>query len=834
MATNVKKQPKKDWGLLIPEKYRDILYVLLLLVSLFVFFSSGIFGGSLLSDDAMASKCFLPFYDQAAKSGVYPLWLPYVFGGMPGFSSFLLNADRVWDITAMAFFKVTEFVGLFFANDSARVVSYYFFFSIGMYFLAKMKLNNRFIAFFVAFAATFSTSIIVWAMIGHNTKPIAFGMLPLIFIFLEKLRKKFSLTNFALLIIVVHILFISNHVQMIFYVLLALGIYIAFEFVSRLITKRNAMSVLRAAGLLVIAGALSFALTADKYLSVLEYTPYSTRGSAPIAKSDLAGTDQTGGNDYEYATGWSYSPSEIMDFFVPNFHGFGQLEYGEPSINGEKNKVLSYWGQKPFEDVAAYMGIFVLFFAIFGFITNKRDIFVQFLAFLSLFALFLSFGNNLPWLYDIFYKYVPSFNKFRAPSMVLVLMQFAVPILSGYGLKSLMDLREGAKNANHKTLKWLMISSFSFLGLALLYTMLFKGSYMSAMAASKNSYFQQQLGSVPDLLDFVYGKMISDWFIGGVLLVCASGTVWLYVKKKIQQPALYGLLLLLLVFDLWRVDWRRLEVHENKKVEDIFIKTDYVSFLQQDKGLFRILDVTNQRPNEPAYFGLQSVGGYSAAKMRTWQDLSDVCDQGSTSYITNPFVLNLFNVKYYVTPQQIAPTFAFQSQQKAAFVTENPGRMPRATFIGGYQQAKPMEILRHLKAGDFNPRKLAYLEKSIKTPIDTPTVDCKVKITNYQNQFIRMEANATGNNLLLVSEMYYPMWHASIDGVETETYKANYAFRAIVVPKGKHTIEFNYIDKAFGAGRWVSLAGNILVLVMLAGGLVLDFFRRKKVNAEVK
>lgn len=418
--------------------------------------------------------------------------------------------------------------------------------------------------------------------------------------------------------------------------------------------------------------------------------------------------------------------------------------------------------------------------------------------------------------------------------MVLVLMQFAVPILAGYGLKSLMDLRDGAKNANHKVLKWLMISSFSFLGLALLYTMLFKGSYMSAMAASKNSYFQQQIGSVPDLLDFVYGKMISDWFIGGVLLVCASGTVWLYVKKKIQQPALYGLLLLLLVFDLWRVDWRRLEVHENKKVEDIFIKTDYVSFLQQDKGLFRILDVTNQRPNEPAYFGLQSVGGYSAAKMRTWQDLSDVCDQGSTSYITNPFVLNLMNVKYYITPQQIAPTFAFQSQQKQAFVTENPGRMPRATFVGGYQKAEPMNILRHLKAGDFNPRKLTFLEKNIKTPIDTPTVDCKVKITNYQNQFIRMEANATGNNLLLVSEMYYPMWHAYIDGVETETYKANYAFRAIVVPKGKHIIEFNYIDKAFGAGRWVSLAGNILVLVMLAGGLIIDFLRRKKVNAEVK
>jgi len=250
--------------------------------------------------------------------------------------------------------------------------------------------------------------------------------------------------------------------------------------------------------------------------------------------------------------------------------------------------------------------------------------------------------------------------------------------------------------------------------------------------------------------------------------------------------------------------------------------------------MFRILDVTVQRPNEPAYFGLQSIGGYSAAKMRTWQDLSDVCDQGSTSYITNPFVLNLFNVKYYVTPQQIAPVYAFRSQQKQAFVTENPARMPRAVFIDTYEQTEPMNILRHLKAGDFNPHKLAYTEKQIKTSIDVPTPDASVKITNYQNHLIRMEAYATGNNLLLVSEMYYPKWHAYIDNVETETYKANYAFRAIVVPKGKHIVEFKYIDKAFGMGRMISLAGNILVLALLATGLILDFFRRKKANAEVK
>ena len=169
------------------------------------------------------------------------------------------------------------------------------------------------------------------------------------------------------------------HIQMIFYSALAVGVYLILEIVSRAIQKNQLMNTLVATGLLVVAGGLAFAMSSDRYLATLDYTPYSTRGSGPTIEKEGAKDEKTkdGGNPYQYATDWSFSPGEMMTFVVPNYYGFGNLDYDvekpdyqnttlariAPQIGGS---FRSYWGQKPFEDVAAYMGIFILILGIFG------------------------------------------------------------------------------------------------------------------------------------------------------------------------------------------------------------------------------------------------------------------------------------------------------------------------------------------------------------------------------------------------------------------------------------------------------------------------------------
>jgi hypothetical protein len=646
---------------------------------------------------------------------------------------------------------------------------------------------------------------------------------------MEQLRIKFSLLYTILLVFMIHLMMEAGHVQMIFYSGLAFGIYLIMELISRWISQRNPMSMVRVIGLLVVSAAVAFILSSDRYLATLEYTEHSTRGSAPIVKSGDAARTEGGGNTYEYATMWSFSPEEMFTFLVPNYFGFGHLKYEGPLTGGKEQKIPSYWGQKPFEDAAAYMGIFVLGLAILGAIRRRKDVFVQAMIVVSLFALFLSFGKNLPVLYDLFFYNVPSFNKFRAPSMVLALMQFAVPVLAGYGLTEVLGWRRQMDDGAKKLLWAGLIASGAFLVIGFLFGPLFKEGYISAVQASPS--FQRMPA---ELATWVYDQMIADWYITALIGLAAMLLIYFFVNNKLSQTGFFAAIAILLVFDLWRVDFRPMDVSEEPIEKQVFTKTDVIEFLQNDNSIFRIADFYYQSVNAPAYFLIETVNGYHSAKLRVYQDLMDVAAGGSTSIVQNPFLWNLMNVKYIITRQPLKNMQpVFESRQNAGYVYANPSMLPRAFFVEGYEKTEPLVILNHLKEGDFDPTATAYLEKDI-GKIDLPLEGANVEIIKHENHYIKIEATATGNNLLFLGDAYYPeSWHAYIDGKEVPVHKTNYAFRSVVVPEGKHKIEFKYKSDAFETGRTMSFTANIVVVLALIYGIFLQR-RRVKVLEEIK
>jgi hypothetical protein len=752
---------------------------------------------------------------------------------MPSFAAMLTTGERLWAFLQYFFFGIVGFIGTLFASDVARLAFYYVIYGTGIYILMRTKDHERFVSFFSSLAAIFSTSVIVWVMIGHNTKPVVFAMFPFILLLLEELRKKFSILYAVLLVLVVHIMMEAGHIQMIFYGIATFGIYLLFEFVSRLISKRQPLKVLRAAGLLIIAGAFAFLMSSDRYLSTLEYTPHSTRGSGPIEKSETAKEQSDGGNDYDYATMWSYSPGEMMLFLVPNFYGFGKLDYSSQATGGKEVKLPSYWGQKPFDDAAAYMGIAVFALALLGFITHRRNVFVQFLFVASIFSLLLSFGSTFSILYDFFYYYVPSFNKFRAPSMALVIMQFAVPIMAGYGLTSIIKWKKEANQSDKKILNGFVIASAGFLVIGFLFSLMFKTSYMESVAGSANQNFQQYAKQLPDLTEFVYNNMISDWIINGFLVLITAFMAFYFVKGKLSKTIFFTALTIILIFDLWRVDFRPMEVSEKPYEKQVFAKTDINTFLEQDKSIYRVADLgRRESPNALAYFQLQNVNGYHSAKLRVYQDLMDVANlpqaKGSTSVIFNPFLWNLMNVKYILADGKLweGAQPIYQSQQTQELIYYNPTGLPRAFWVDSIAIAEPIKVLHHLRDGDFNPKNMAWLEKSIEQKIEPAGNLPNPKILHYRNEYIQMKANASGNNLLFISEIYYPYWKAYIDGKETEIFKTNYAFRSIIVPPGEHTIEFKYESPGFETGKTLVLISNILVALALAFGIFIEMKKK--------
>jgi len=571
-------------------------------------------------------------------------------------------------------------------------------------------------------------------------------------------------------------------------------------------------------------------MSADRYFTTLEYTPYSTRGSAPIQQVDDSKVTETGGHGYDYATMWSYSPDELFTFLVPSYYGFGHREYEGQSLS-------TYWGQKESEDSPPYMGIIVFGFALIGFFAFRYKPFVQFLFVLSIFATILSFGKNLPILYDVFYNYIPSFDKFRAPSMSLVLVHFAAPILAGYGISSILAWRRENNQLIKKWLYAIMIIAASFLLAGFIFSAVFQESYISSLSSS--DYFSrltQMYGesSIAGLKEFVFDNTVSDWITNGVLAFIVAIGIYLFVKNKLTKVTFFAVIGFILIFDLWRVDYRRMDISEENVSEAAFGRYESLyGSLKQDKELFRIADFVAYPANVPAYFLLENVNGYHAAKMRVYQDILDVAnpDQyaGSTSQLFNPFLWDMLNVKYIVLNQQLQGMQpVYQDPSLNAFLYYNQSYLPRAFFVDSAIKAKPMDILLHLKNGDFDPLKTAYVESELPLKIAPAGSACSAEVVEHQNHYIKIDVNATGNNLLFVSEIYYPPgWEAFIDGKKTETYKTNYAFRSVIVPEGKHIVEFKYHSGSFETGKLLSIITNLIVVAGLVAGIYMK--RKKKV-----
>jgi len=422
--------------------------------------------------------------------------------------------------------------------------------------------------------------------------------------------------------------------------------------------------------------------------------------------------------------------------------------------------------------------------------------------------------------------------------MALALMHFAVPILAGYGLMAIFKLREVSKGGIPKALKMFFIFSASFLGLGLVFIALFKSSYMSAMSNSKQftQLAQQANPSImADIQNFVWTGMVTDWLVGGFILLIAAVLFYLFVNDKISKTILVVSILVLFAFDLWRVDYRRMDIAEESINEEVFQrKSEVYNYIKQDNGIYRVADFSSNPANIPAYFLMENINGYHAAKLRVYQDILDVAQPegfaGSTSQLFNPFLWNLMNVKYIITNRPFGEGMQpiFQSQLSGDLVYTNPTGLPRAFFVNSYEKAGQMDILKHLKDGDFNPLEKVYLEENLKQAIEPVDSTAAARIVEKKNEYIKIDATASGNNFLFISEVYYPVgWKAYIDGKETPIIKSNFGFRGVIVPKGQHTVEMKFTSEGFESGKSLSMILNGVVLLAFAAGLFLEFKKKK-------
>lgn len=820
---------KFDLDKVIPPKYQTLSSIILIILLFLIFLSPMYFGNKTFeSGDIVTSKSMTTYVHTDEEN--YTLWNPYIFGGMPAHA---LSVGYKW--FNLIYVGITTLRDIFtapFAVEYTMWTFYLILLGITGYLFMKYKTGNTLVSLFTAIMLSFSTGLIVFLYIGHVTKLTAICMFPLIFLLLLKFQHKIKLLDIALLIIALQLLVQGWHVQIIFYTLLAVGFYYVYYLISSLYRKDKpaSMQLLKSGGIFVAAAVIALLIQSDNFTQIYNYTPYSTRGTKSILETEGGQVKQTESMFYDYATDYSFSPGEVFTFIVASHYGFGNSTYKGPLTGGQEYRINTYFGQMRFVDVPMYMGVLVFFLALFAMFTQWKDRFVRFLTILTVFSLLVSFGRTFSPVYDLMFYYFPFFDKFRVPSMILVLLQLSFPILAGFGLMKIISLRI---EKNIKTENLVKYAAYVFSGLFVI--SLIMNSAIRDWFVSRIIDSPKYSDNLKQLSEYMSDMYMSDVYFAFGLTALLFWAAFAYINSRLSRDIFIISAIVLSLIDLWRIDGRAASYTSNQDIDNVFRAPEYVNIVkkQNDKEPFRILNMKQDgsygslthHSNYHAYFLLQDIFGYSGIKPRAYQDYMDVLGGAPL----NPTLWRMANVKYVITDRPIAyPGLSLVDSAAQSYVYNYREVLPRAYFVNKVDTKAGLDLLNMVKFNQFDPKEAAYLEKET-LKADAPDSTAYVRITNYDDELIQMDVNASGNNFLFLGDTYYPNgWKATIDGKETQIYRTNHAFRGIMVPKGTHKVEFIYHPESFYISMYIELILSALVILMLVFGIYLEFRNKRK------
>jgi hypothetical protein len=762
-----------------------------------IFYAAMIFGGKEpASPDTMAVRPLGAWAREATRTiGGTPLWIPYLFSGMPSYGSYVYTPANV----------LSPLDALLRPFADARGVRYFIFLLLGA-FSGYAFFRRQGVSAPAAAAASlgFVMSAYVPGVIesGHSTKLRAMMHVPLLLLALDIFLDRPRPLAAAFLSLSAAMLGWSNHPQIFYYAAIIGVIYAG----GRLIAERDRWPAPRlalAAGWIIASGTLAFFLISEPTLAVREYASYSIRG-----------TSEGGGATWEYATAWSFSPREVVSFLFPEFFGL---------------KGATYFGELPFTQSTHYFGIAALALGIFGF-ARRRDARSWIWLFASLVILLVGFGQHLPILYGPFYKLLPYFNKFRVPSMFYSLLPLAFGYLVARGIDALSlppEDRRRTKGANDSSSRRWLLAAAVAAGIAVVALVVGMAGKAGAVSGSgwirpeeAGRYSAEQLNA---LRGERWDMRTASLFRGFILLAVLFAAV--PYARRLRRPAGAALLGLILVVDLWIVGAKFLEYGDKGIVEETIRPTADIDLLKRQSGLFRVLPLDDFASNRYAAFRIASAGGYQPAKLRIYQDLID------QQLLRNPSVLAMLNVKYVVSSQSPNhPSFTSIGSD----VYEFRDALPRAWFVPAWRTVPDQTaVLRAMGARDFNPAADALFSQGRTPGLPSSGLDVSRSVTVERSDERGVEikvGDGTGPGLLIVSEIYYPPgWRATIDGKTVPILQANHVLRAVEIPAGPHSIEMRAESRMFRMGRLLNRVGGISLVLLAAFGFVMERRRQERI-----
>ena len=756
-----------------------ILYTL----AVVIVFNAVVLGGlTFVSSDTTAPLGFVRVGEEALwKHGTYPLWNPYVFLGMPSYSSGAYNPliyPPDWPVALVQ--KVLPVL-----PGVSWMLLYYFLAGLGTFLLARSWGASTAGALVAGLGFMITPNFVANGAHGHGSQVVNEAYLPWLLWLTSRVWRGAKLTDAALLALLIGFQLLRGHVQIAYYGWLAIGILSVFELVRALGKPNGAKNAAVRLGLVGAALGLGFALSAFFSLPIREYAAESIRS---------AGTG--GGLKYDYATSWSFSPVEMLTFLVP-----GALGFGSPT----------YWGTMPFTDYPNYMGLAFLAIAFLAVVAGRRPFHVTFLLVLAAFCLLVSFGKH-GGIYDFLFQHLPYFNKFRVPVMILIVFQLAVAVLAGFGITA---VAEAAADEARKKRMVLWTGVLAAGVLILWITGLLGDVWHSA-------YAQAARASRPNLpaeaIETGYAAMNADIIRVGFIALISLAALIAAMLRRFPVTWAAALVAAATLFDLYVVDARLMApvLGPPRQLTAAAERDDVIDFLlsKKEQGEFRIFPSTDFQSNRYAGFRIASLGGYHAAKTRLYQEFLDA-DSGRA--VLSPVAWRVLNVRYLVVngllPPEYGFTEAFRGQNELVY--EFPAALPRVTLVPSFRVVPHEQQLALYADRTHDPATVTLLEKD---PGIVPTAQGKARIAEYGLNRVLVETDAPGATLLRLADLDFPGWRVSIDGKPGTILRADYMLRVVALPPGPHRVEFVFHDLAFEKGLWISLAALAVILGALGYG----------------
>ncbi|MES2808428.1 MAG: YfhO family protein [Bacteroidota bacterium] len=792
------------------------------LVITFFYFTPAFQGKTLGQSDVIGAQSTVTEINAYKEKGTTILWTNQIFGGMPAFQ---LWAPYKASITT----HVISALKATFPNPIDTILI----FLLGTYFLFTVLKINPWLAAAGAIAFTFSSYNIILLVAGHANQAAAIAYFaPILAGIILTLRGKYILgASLTALFLAMEIR--ANHIQMTYYLMLAILILVGIELYHAIKAKVTApffKSMAYLAGALVLAVAVNASILWSTY----EYGKESYRGPSNLTRHT---SEPKNGLGREYAYQWSQGVAECFTFLVPNAYGggsgtevlddksataqaFSSIAQGPEqaaqyanSMNGFPG-LGTYWGNKPGTSGPFYFGAAICFLFIFGLLVVKSRIKWWLLATVIL-TMLLSFGGNWPYVSDLFFNYFPLYNKFRTVESILAVASICFPILGLLAIKEVMEAPD-----NKETFKKLKLAGYITGGLLLVLIAVPEVflSFRSTEQATGITALAEALKGDNALATSVSNAMIkdrtslarTDAMRSLFFVAIAFGLLLGFIKNKINSTTLSIGFLVLILADAWQIDKRYLrEENFADKVESFTPQARVVDqFIQRDKDPnFKVFDFTqNPRADTHNPFFNKSFGGYSAARLKRIEELID--NQFTKSI--NHDVIDMMNVKYIISQDQKSGNVGMQANTTAC---------GHAWFINSVKYVQnadeEMEAI-----SSFDPKHAAIVDTRFKNQISEKDAfldtNATIKLVSYNPDHMVYQSSSTSSQIAVFSEIYYDKgWTMLIDGNETPYFRANYLLRAAQLPVGNHKVEFIFHPASYYTGENISLAGSILLVVAL-------------------